>query len=171
MNASLFGTYSRASLASIALTGVLTSVHHIFRLGFYPLLVIAVLAILSAPPILMLWFTQTRSKWIARAYSVVVWYIIVFFGFIDGFLDHVLKSLGFQNTTFLPGGDAEVVPTVMSLWSPQAGNIFYEGTGILTAIASFVAAYFVVRFARNSGHSRPLHSKTTKEASALCQSD
>ena len=71
--------------------------------------------------------------------------MFIWFGFIDGFMDHVLKALGLQNTTFLPGGEAEVVKTVLSLWSPAAGNIFYEGTGVLTSIVGMIAMGYLFK--------------------------
>ena len=71
---------------------------------------------------------------------------------IDGFLDHVLKALGLSHLTFLPGGDAEVVQTIFSLWSPQAGNIFYEGTGILTFVGSVFATLYLFQFIRRLSH-------------------
>ena len=74
--------------------------------------------------------------------------IFAWFGFIDGFLDHVLKALGLQHTTLLPGGEATVVPTVYSLWSPEAGNLFYEGTGILEFALSAIAIYHCYRLLR-----------------------
>jgi hypothetical protein len=76
--------------------------------------------------------------------------IFIWFGFVDGFLDHVLKALGLQHTTLLPGGEATVVPTVYSLWSPEAGNLFYEGTGILEFALSVVAIYHGYRLLRAS---------------------
>jgi len=80
-----------------------------------------------------------------KTYSAYSSLMFLWFGFIDGFMDHVVKAVGLQNTTFLPGGDAEVVKTVLSLWSPQAGNIFYEGTGILSSVAGFIAVFYLVR--------------------------
>ena len=74
--------------------------------------------------------------------------IFAWFGFIDGFLDHVLKALGLNHTTVLPGGEADVVTTVYSLWSPEAGNLFYEGTGVLTFLGSVVALYYNYRVLR-----------------------
>jgi hypothetical protein len=35
-----------------------------------------------------------------------------------------------------------VVSTVFTLWSPEAGNLFYEGTGVLTFLLSVVTLYF-----------------------------
>jgi hypothetical protein len=141
--------FANLSLASVSLTAVLTSVHHIFRLGYGPGLLIPVAIIVLLPYVLMHWFTRSGNKWIRVAYAGLAGYIIIAFGFIDGFLDHVMKALGFQNMTFLPGGDAVVVKTVMSLWSPEASNLFYEGTGVLTFVASIVAAYFLYRFMRS----------------------
>ena len=71
-------------------------------------------------------FRNTRS---ALAYAGIGLSIFSWFAFVDGFLDHVIKALGLQNTTFLPGGDAETVPTVFHLWSTQAGDLFYEAPG------------------------------------------
>lgn len=156
--------YAIWSLRTITATGLLTSIHHIFRLGLYPVLIAAVLAIVFLPPLLMLWYVRNANRWAARVYGVVVAYIIAFFGVVDGFLDHVLKAVGLQNTTFLPGGDAEFVPTVMSLWSPQASNVFYEGTGVLTAVASLVAAYFLVKFLRASWPPRLSSSRVAHRA-------
>jgi hypothetical protein len=91
-------------------------------------------------------------------YGVYNILMITQLGVVDGFLDHTLKALGFQHMTFLPGGEAEVVKTVFSLWSPAAGNIFYEGTGVLTFIGSVFAAVFLFQFIRT------LHQRTEKTA-------
>ena len=64
---------------------------------------------------------------------------------LDGILDHVLKALGADNVTVLPGSDAHVVATVYSLWSPEASNLFYEGTGLVQAAASVAMIALTVR--------------------------
>ena len=156
--------YATLSLASITLTAAITSIHHIYRLGLG--LLIPAIIIVLLPPILMRWFTHTGNKGVLWAYGLLNMLIFVWFGVIDGLLDHVVKALGFQNMTFLPGGDAEVVKTVFSLWSPEAGNFFYEWTGILTFIASVFAVYYCYQFIqtqrssrmiRNSSVPRPTH--------------
>jgi len=88
--------------------------------------------------------------------------IFIWFGFVDGFLDHVLKALGLQHTTLLPGGEATVVSTVYSLWSPEAGNLFYEGTGILEFALSAIAIYHGYRLLR----SQPERTVKTRETVA-----
>lgn len=122
---------------------VLTSVHHVFRLG-YGLILPAILMTLL-PYALMRWYASTKNTAIMKTYSLYSALTFTWFGFIDGFMDHVLKAIGLQNTTFLPGGDAEVVKTALSLWSPRASNIFYEGTGILTAITGIIAMLYLAR--------------------------
>jgi hypothetical protein len=136
--------YARLSLISITLTATITSIHHIYRLGL-GLLVPAIIVTLL-PYILIRWFMHTGNKGALWAYGLLTSLIVVWFGIIDGFLDHVMKALGFQNTTFLPGGEAKVVKTVFSLWSPEAGNFFYEWTGILTFIVGVFAVYYCYKF-------------------------
>lgn len=139
-------TYTRLSLISITLTAIITTIHHVFRDGLGLLVPGGILILL--PYVLMRWITRTGNKWAVWIYGLYNVLIIVQFGVIDGFLDHVLKALGFSHLTFLPGGDAEVVKTFFSLWSPQAGNIFYEGTGILTFVGSFFATLYLYQFIR-----------------------
>jgi hypothetical protein len=143
-------TYARLSLISITLTAIITSTHHVFRDGLGLLVPGAIIILL--PIVLMRWFTQTGNKWPVWIYGLYNVLIIVQLGVIDGFLDHVLKALGLSHLTFLPGGDAEVVQTVFSLWSPQAGNIFYEGTGILTFVGSVFATLYLFQFIRRLSH-------------------
>lgn len=143
-------TYARLSLISITLTAIITATHHVFRDGLGLLVPGGIIILL--PYVLMRWFTQTGNKWPVWIYGLYNVLIIVQLGVIDGFLDHVLKALGLSHLTFLPGGDAEVVQTVFSLWSPQAGNIFYEGTGILTFVGSVFATLYLYQFIRGLSH-------------------
>ncbi len=89
------------------------------------------------------------------------------FGFVDGFLDHVIKALGLQNTTFLPGSDADVIKTVYHLWSPEAGHLFYESTGILTFVVGLGAIYFSYRFLRTTGTNSSPAKRVSSEAASL----
>jgi len=154
-------TYARLSLISITLTAIITSTHHVFRDGLGLLVPGGIIILL--PYVLMRWFTQTGNKWPVWIYGLYNVLIIVQLGVIDGFLDHVLKALGLSHLTFLPGGDAEVVQTVFSLWSPQAGNIFYEATGILTFVGSVFATLYLFQFIWGLSHgtatgaTEPLH--------------
>lgn len=143
-------TYVRLSLISITLTAIITTAHHIFRDGLGLLVPGGIIILL--PFVLMRWFTRTGNKWPVWIYGLYNILIIVQLGVIDGFLDHVLKALGLSHLTLLPGGDAEVVQTVFTLWSPQAGNIFYEGTGILTFVGSVFATLYLYQFIRGLSH-------------------
>ncbi len=143
MNEVFENKYARLSLASITWMMIVTSIHHIFRLGYG--LAIPAVALTALPYVLMRWYAGRRNETILKTYSFYSTLMFLWFGFIDGFMDHVVKAVGLQNTTFLPGGDAEVVKTALSLWSPQAGNLFYEGTGILTSVIGVFAMYYLVR--------------------------
>lgn len=127
-----------ASIVSLTATLLATGVHHIFRLGAglaIPTLIAIVLAI-------MLWalYSKTRRAALLTAYGVFNALVVFWFGFLDGFLDHVTKAAGLDNVTFLPGSEAEVVATAMQLWSQEATTTFYEGTGVLSAILALLTA-------------------------------
>jgi hypothetical protein len=136
----------RRSIAATTVATMATSTHHVFRLGYD--LLPAAIAVVALPIGLMLWLHATGNRIAAWAYTATTVLVFLWFGFVDGFLDHVLKALGLTNTTFLPGGQAEIVHTDLSLWSPTAGDVFYEGTGVLTFIASVAALYYAVTLLR-----------------------
>lgn len=126
------------SIISLIATLVATGVHHIFRLGIgltVPTLIAVTLSI-------VLWALYSKSRKLAllAAYGVFTALVVFWFGFLDGFLDHVLKAAGLDNITFLPDSEAERVATAMQLWSQEASTAFYEGTGILSAVLALVAA-------------------------------
>lgn len=135
------------SIVSLVATLVATGVHHIFRLGIgltVPTLIAVALAI-------GLWaiYSKTRKPALLAAYGILTALVVFWFGFLDGFLDHVVKAAGLDNITFLPGSEAEIVATAMQLWSQEASTAFSEGTGILSAILALVAtvstAVFIYR--------------------------
>jgi hypothetical protein len=176
MNQSRPDMLTRATLTSAIVTTVVTSVHHIYRLGLEFLLPALILVALLY--VLMHWFRASRRPLALWSFTATNGIIFVWFGFIDGFLDHVLKALGLGHTTLLPGGEAEVVATVYSLWSPEAGNLFYEGTGVLTFLASVVALYYnyrLLRVFRTSGPttkgSRPKAVPPHRQASSVPNSN
>ena len=108
---------------------VVTSIHHVYRLGLEVL--VPALVLIALPVVLLRWQRRSGTRVALWACAGLSLSIFSWFAFLDGFLDHVIKALGLQNTTFLPGGAAETVPTVFHLWSTKAGDLFYEGTGIL----------------------------------------
>lgn len=123
---------------TLTATLVATGVHHIFRLG--PELILPTLIGSTLPLVLLSLYDRFQRRWLAYVYSAYAALTVFWFGFLDGFLDHVLKAVGLENTTFLPGSDAEVVATVFSLWSQGATTVFYEGTGVLSAMLAVPAA-------------------------------
>lgn len=141
-------THPSARLALISLTAAaaVASIHHVYRLGPAVLIPAAIITVL--PYLLLRRYRSSGSRLALWSYAGLAALIFAWFGFIDGFLDHVLKALGLQHTTLLPGGEATVVPTVYSLWSPEAGNLFYEGTGILEFALSAIAIYHCYRLLR-----------------------
>jgi hypothetical protein len=139
---------TRALLWTEAMTAV-TVVHHVYRLGME--LLIPSVILLALPVLLMWWYSRSASPVARWVYTVSAGLIFFYFGIIDGFLDHVLKAIGLQNTTFLPGSDADVINTVYHLWSPEAGHLFYESTGILTFAVGLGATYFSYKFLRTAG--------------------
>ncbi|WP_436498947.1 hypothetical protein [Actinokineospora sp. HUAS TT18] len=143
----------RNSAIAVSVTGVVTTVHHVFRLGWDLVFPGAVLIV--GPLALLFWWNSTKSRVAAGLFGVFAAMVALWFGFVDGFLDHVLKSLGLDNTTILPGGDAEVVATAMHLWSPAASNVFYEGTGVLTFVAAVVAVWLGLAPVARAVRSRP----------------
>jgi len=142
-----------------------TVVHHFYRLGMEVLIPSAVL--LALPVLLMWWYRRRPSRAARWVYTVNAVLVFLYFGILDGFLDHVLKALGSENTTFLPGSDADVVETVYHLWSPEAGHLFYESTGILTFVVGLGAVYFSYRFLRTAGTNSSLARKVSSEAASL----
>jgi hypothetical protein len=136
--------YAKLSLASIMITAIFTAIHHVYRLGLGALIPFAIILVL--PLLLMVRFRQTGNSTVLWSYGLFNGLIFLWFGFIDGFLDHVIKALGLPHFGLLPGSDELVVKTVFSPWSPEAGNLFYEGTGVLQFITSVFALYYCYRF-------------------------
>ena len=147
------------SLISLTAAAAVASVHHVYRLGPEVLLPAVIITVLPYP--LLRHYRSSGSRLAAGSYAGLAALIFVWFGLIDGFLDHVLKALGLQHTTLLPGGDAAVVPTAFSLWSPEAGNLFYEATGVLEFALSVIAIYHCYRLLRPSRTERTVKTAQT----------
>lgn len=134
------------SLVAVIAMTVVTSIHHVYRLGLE--VVVPALVLLAIPVLLLRWQRRSGSRVALWAYAGLNLLTFSWFAFVDGFLDHVVKALGLENTTFLPGGDEETVPTVFDLWSTRAGDLFYEGTGILTFALGLLAMGLTAAFVR-----------------------
>jgi hypothetical protein len=155
---------TRALIWTEAMTAA-TVVHHVYRLGMEVL--IPSVIFLALPVLLMWWYSRSASS-VARWVSAVnAGLIFLYFGIMDGFLDHVLKAIGLQNITFLPGSEADAIETVYHLWSPEAGHLFYESTGILTFAVGLGAIYFSYKFLQTARTKPSAARKDSAEAASL----
>ncbi|MFH1908221.1 MAG: hypothetical protein ABIL11_12705 [Chloroflexota bacterium] len=139
--------YAALSLVSITLTGVIATIHHVYKLGFS--LLIPGAAIILLPYLLMLWFKRAGNKVALWAYGLLNAFVIVGLGFVDGFLNHTVlfsKTLAYNILLPLHGGDPKAVEKVFSLLPPAPVDAFYESTGVLTFIVSLFALYYGYKF-------------------------
>jgi hypothetical protein len=151
------------ALISTEIMILVTSIHHVYRLGLE--LLIPAIALLLIPIVLTWWYSRGPSRLPSLVFAAYAAGVFFYFGIVDGFLDHVLKAVGLDNTTFLPGSDAEVIETVFHLWSPEAGHLFYEATGILTFVFGLVAMFFTYSLVRRALIGRPATAIAVTEAS------
>ena len=158
-------THNRDRLPLISLTtaAAVAAVHHVYRLG--PEVLVPAVIITVLPYLILRHYRSSGSRLALWSYAGLTSLIFLWFGIIDGFLDHVLKALGLQHTTLLPGGEAPVVRTAFSLWSPDAGNLFYEGTGVLEFVVSIIAMYYAYRLLRTSRGERKVMSREAAASS------
>lgn len=90
-----------ASLAMLVATLITTGVHHIFRLG--PGLILPSALGVAIPVVLWVLYARTGQSELLWTYAAYAALVVFWFGFLDGFLDHVAKAAGLDNITFLPG--------------------------------------------------------------------
>lgn len=147
-------SWTRLSLLAITVTGVLTSIHHIYRLG----LAFAVPAlVVTLGPALIRWNRRSGSRAALRTYGALNVLVVSWFGFLDGFLDHTVKAVGRYVLTPLLGREEplEIGTTVLG---PFQGDAFYEITGVLTFVASVFATYCGTRLLREASAKRRGHN-------------
>jgi len=139
--------YVKLSLASMIVTATLSSVHHAYELGVYAVILIGLFIVL--PAVFMQWFSKTGNQGSLWAYGLLNAWLVVGLGWVDGLWNHVVKPLGLQLHALaaLHGGGANVVEKGVE------GNFIYEGTAILTFVASIFAAYYGYKFIRTSRQS------------------
>lgn len=140
------------SITTLIATLIATGIHHIFRLG--PGLVVPTLIGIGLAIVLWMRYSRTGKVGFLIAYGAFTALVVFWFGILDGILDHVVKAMGLDNITFLPGGDAEVVATALHLWSQESSTAFYEGTGILSAILALPTAFAAGAFVYAELHAR-----------------
>jgi len=139
--------YATLSLVSITLTGIIATLHYVYKLGFSLLITGAVILLL--PCLLMLWFKRSGNKAALWAYGLLNAFVILGPGFVDGFLDHTVlfgKSLAYNILLPLHGGDPQTVEKVFSLLPPAPMDVFLESSGVLTFIVSLFALYYGYKF-------------------------
>ena len=136
--------YGTQSLISIIATAVLTTVHHFYEIGF--LAVILVLLFIATPSLLIARYNKTEKKVFLWVYVLLNTWLVLGLGIVDGLFNHTTKFLNLQVHALLAlhGGSTKVVEKAFE------GNIIYEGTGVLTFVASMFAAYYGYKFIRTS---------------------
>jgi len=140
-----------ALLLSTTLTTVMVTIHHVFRLG--PEFLAPAAVLIAAPLVTMRWLSTRGSRSALSSLVFVNGFIFVWFGLVDGIFDHVFKAIGLENMTLLPGGEADMVETYYSLGSQGANAAFYEGTGLIQALASLAMLYLTYRFVQQQWRS------------------
>jgi hypothetical protein len=136
--------FTTLSLVSTVSTGILTSVHHVYDIGFGG--IILALVVVALPMLSMRQFRQRGSKVALWVYRLLTAWLVFGFGLVDGLWNHIIRPLGFQLQALLSfhGGGTKAVEKAVE-W-----NFIYEGTGILTFVASMFAAYYGYKFIRTS---------------------
>jgi hypothetical protein len=124
------------SLISTVTTGVLTSIHHVYEIGFGATMLALVVMVL--PVLSMRQFRQTGSKVALWVYRLLNVWLVIGFGLVDGFWQHTIKPLGFQLHALMSLHGVATPPVEKAI----GGNPIHEGTGILTFIAAMFAAYY-----------------------------
>jgi hypothetical protein len=154
------------SVITVVLTSFITSFHHIFRLGlpYLPMW----LPFIFLPIGLAKLYQRSRfkNKSLLGAYGLISYFIIIWFGFVDGLFDHTFRVLGLPNITWLPGGDVEFVETAFKIGSAETSHWFFQITGSFAFIASLFALYYTTKFimarlAYDAVQSAPRTSQTT----------
>ena len=139
--------YATLSLVSITLTGIIATLHYVYKLGYSLLIPGAVILLL--PYLLMMWFKRLGNKAALWAYGLLNAFVILGLGFVDGFLDHTVlfgKTLAYNILLPLHGGDPKTVEKVFSLLPPAPVDVFLESSGVLTFIVSLFALYYGYKF-------------------------
>ncbi len=134
------------SVITVVLTSLLSTLHHVFRLGFGSLPMWIPTIMLPIGLAVLYKRSRFKNKWLLGAYALVSYAIIGWFGIVDGLFDHTFRVLGLDNITWLPGGDVEVVETVFRIGSAETSHWFFQITGSLVFVVSLFALFFTTRF-------------------------
>ena len=142
--------YGRPSLLSTMSAGVFTSIHHGYEIGYLAIALAAVVVVL--PLMVMRWLRRTGSKMALWVYGLITTWLVIGFGIVDGFWNHMMRTLGYYYV-LLPahGGNERIVEKTFSLVPPEVGNDLFEATGVLTFLTGLSAAYYAIKFTRSMG--------------------
>lgn len=134
------------SVISVVLTSILTTIHHVFRLGLGSMPMWMPVIMLPIGLAVLYKRSRFRNKWLLGAYGLVSYGIIFWFGIVDGLFDHTFRVLGLNNITWLPGGDAEIVETAFQIGSAETSHWIFQITGAFVFIVSLFALFYTTRF-------------------------
>lgn len=127
------------SLAAVSAVVILASITHAYEFGHRAFIAgVILIALLYA---LNNMYRRTRNKFVLVFYGLLNAWVIIGFGLFNGFWNHTFKLfLNFLHNGYLPPFMAKFFLT------PQIGNFFFEGVGVLTFVMSIFAAYYGYRF-------------------------
>ena len=131
--------YAKLSLISISIATMFIVWHHFYVMGIKTLIFIPLFLVL--PVILLLWFRNTKSKIALTLYGLICAWIVIGFGFLEGFLVNTLKIIGYYLLIPLQSVHGGNLPL-----PDLSFNIFFDGTGMFMFIAAIFVAYFGFRF-------------------------
>jgi len=134
------------SVISVVLTSILTTIHHVFRLGLGSIPMWMPIIMLPIGVAVLYKRSRFKNKWLLGAYSMISYAIIIWFGIVDGLFDHTFRVLGLDNITWLPGGEVEIVETAFRLGSVETSHWFFQVTGSFVFVASLFALFYTTRF-------------------------
>lgn len=123
------------SLTTAALTVVGGTISHVPEYGQGA--VAAGIVLLVFLVALNVAYRSTKSGWLLTPYLLLNLFLVVGFGLVNGFWNHAFKAfLVTLHNGYLP-------PMLARLFSdPKIGTPFMETVGVLTFVASAMAAYF-----------------------------
>lgn len=137
--------FSNLSLLSTVLTVFLATITHAYIFGYRAF--IAGFGFIFLLTILNLLYKRKKNKLFLLFYFLLNTVVIVGFGLINGFWNHIIKVF----LSYLHGG--HLPPLFTGLFeNPTIGTFFQESIGFLTFIASMFSAYYGFKIVQKKQH-------------------